>query len=67
MIEWRTTRAAELERELAAATKGTDEYAKPNETAIINKMVLDTLESGLELTYPTRTFSKSMTLVADSL
>jgi len=61
-IEWHRNRVPELESELAEAAGGSEEYKITKEEMIINDMVLATLESGVELTLPTKTFSESLKL-----
>jgi glyoxylase-like metal-dependent hydrolase (beta-lactamase superfamily II) len=62
IIDWYKTRLPELESELAQTEKGSEDYRKTREDLIVKKMTLDSLESGVPLTFPTRTFSDSMKL-----
>jgi glyoxylase-like metal-dependent hydrolase (beta-lactamase superfamily II) len=61
-IDWRKQHIPELETQLTEAEKGSDQHRKIAEEIIVNKMVLDSLESGVELTLPTKTFSDTMKL-----
>jgi glyoxylase-like metal-dependent hydrolase (beta-lactamase superfamily II) len=62
IIDWYKTRIPELESELAEKEKGSEDYRKTREDLIVQKMTLDSLESGAALTFPTKTFSDSMKL-----
>jgi glyoxylase-like metal-dependent hydrolase (beta-lactamase superfamily II) len=62
IIDWYKTRIPELESELAEKEKGSEDYKKTREDIIVKKMTLDSLESGVSLTFPTKTFSDSMKL-----
>lgn len=62
VIEWFETNIPELEKELARMEKGTEAYDKTGEDLILKKLKLKTWKSGVPLTFPTRTFSDSLTL-----
>jgi glyoxylase-like metal-dependent hydrolase (beta-lactamase superfamily II) len=62
ILEWYKNRIPELENELAGMEKSSEDYKKTREDLIVKKMVLDSLESDIPLTFPTRTFSDSMKL-----
>jgi len=62
IIDWYKTRIPELENELSKMEKGSDDYKKTKEDIVVKKMVLDSLESEVPLTFPTKTFSDSMKL-----
>ncbi len=67
IIDWHKQRIPELESELAEAEKGTEAYKKIREDILVNKMVLESIESGIELTFPTKTFSDSMKLAMGNM
>jgi len=61
-IDWLTEYLPELEGQLAEAEKGSDEYKQTAEDIILRELRLKTLTTGVELTYPTKTFADTLKL-----
>jgi glyoxylase-like metal-dependent hydrolase (beta-lactamase superfamily II) len=62
IVDWYKERIPELESQLAEMEEGSDAYKQTREDIIVKKMVFESLESGVPLTFPTKTFSDSMKL-----
>lgn len=62
VLDWYAEFIPQVETELAALEEGTEEYNKKREDLIVRKMRRDSLVSGTEPTFPTKTFYDAMTL-----
>lgn len=62
IIDWYKKRIPELEGQLAETDEGSDAYKQTKEEIIVKKMVLESMQSDVPLTFPTKTFSDSMKL-----
>jgi glyoxylase-like metal-dependent hydrolase (beta-lactamase superfamily II) len=62
IIAWYKERIPELETKLAEFKAESDDYRKTKEEIAIRQLMLESLESGEELTFPTKTFAESMKL-----
>jgi glyoxylase-like metal-dependent hydrolase (beta-lactamase superfamily II) len=61
-LDWYNERIPALKKELQAAEKGSDEQMMIAEELTIREMVRATLQSGEALTFPTKTFTDTLTL-----
>jgi glyoxylase-like metal-dependent hydrolase (beta-lactamase superfamily II) len=62
IVDWYKKRIPELEGQLAEMEEGSDKYKQTQEDIIVKKMVFESMQSGVPLTFPTKTFSDSMKL-----